>query len=185
MPSEKANGAQVAVLGELHELTDITDAGNYLFYINLSALVLGDVLELFKNLKNRSSGTLKRISLGTFSLNNTKHAPVIRDVPDSVLYQVTYELNQVVGTFTSSGSAGTISVRDNVTGQTSGATGVLEFTDSESTPTELRIRVTSPLTPFQDTEVIEKDGATSNTITLTDATPAQSYDWSVVDVLGT
>lgn len=184
MASNKAEGAQVAVIGTTHELTDITDDANYLSYIDLSEIVLGDIVLLHVNLKNRATGTIRRLWSATFGFNNTNNAPLVASYPVSAVEQVTYELNQVVGTMTADANSGTISVGDAVTGQSSGATGVLEFTDDEDLGRELRVRVTSDGTAFTDGETIEKDGATSNTIDLLDATPAQSFNWAVPDPLG-
>ncbi len=178
MPSRTSQGTQTAVLGETHEISAEISAANFVPYIDLAAMVLGDWVQLSVEYLNRSTGgTLRKAQLGNY--HNTQELPVVYPPPLSVIESAKYYIRQRTGTMTITSMTGTVAVGDTVTGATSTATGVVEWMDSAGTPTEIRIRVTSDGTAFQDAENAEVDG--SNYLVLNDATPAQAFPWSVVD----
>lgn len=97
MPSQKASGTQAATAGGTEDtLATITDAGNYVLYVNMENMVLGDILELRVKLKVISTSTTDEIFLGTYA--HVQEQLVAASIPVSVVEEAVFTLTQTAGT---------------------------------------------------------------------------------------
>ncbi len=65
MPTEKAAGAQTATVTTEHELTSITDAGNYMLIVDCTNMVLGDRVVLRLKGDSRAAEILLVLGAGS------------------------------------------------------------------------------------------------------------------------
>lgn len=172
-----ATGTQTATLGTTHSLTTITTAGAYVLKVNVNT-GLGDVLAVEGWTKTLTGSTSKLAFRRYFS--DAQMEPNYQTDPLEIDHELIYKIRQDVGTMTITSMTGTVTEGSTVTGGTSGATGVVEWMDNPTTPTEIRMRVTSDGTAFQDAEQAQVDG--SNYLTLNDATPAVQYEWTSTEL---
>jgi hypothetical protein len=96
MPSNKAEGSQVATVTTEHSLATVTDAGNYLLLVDTNVLALGDELILRVKLKVRSTGTTRLAFQATYK--NVVGEPIIQSIPVSVVEEAVFTLEQATGT---------------------------------------------------------------------------------------
>ncbi len=101
MPTEKAAGAQTATVTTEHELTSITDAGNYMLIVDCTNMVLGDRVVLRLKGDSRAAETGSEITIYSTAFTDAqgeeqmKHSPVIPCVASA---QVVFTLDQSHGT---------------------------------------------------------------------------------------
>lgn len=96
MATENTSGSQTAVISTLHTLATITDAGTYVFGVDLSNMANGDIVELFVNVKLRSGSTSTNAYKATFA--NVQGQPVQFSVPVLVPHEIICQLRQTAGT---------------------------------------------------------------------------------------
>lgn len=96
MATSKASGTQVATVTTEHTLQTITDAGTYVLYVDTSAMVLGDTLELRAKTKVTSGGTTREFLVATYA--NPQGQPVKASIPVASINEVVFTLKQTEGT---------------------------------------------------------------------------------------
>ena len=96
MPSNKNEGSQVATVTTEHTLATVTDAGNYLFYVDTNVLALGDELILRVKVKVRSTGTTRLAFQAAYK--NVVGEPIIQSIPVSIVNEAVFTLEQATGT---------------------------------------------------------------------------------------
>lgn len=91
-----ASGTVLPVLNTVATLATVSAAGVYVLTADLSALVLGDVLELRVSNKVLSTSTAARAITGVYA--HSQGEPVVFSVPVPVAFGATFSLVQTSGT---------------------------------------------------------------------------------------
>ena len=95
MPSAKTQGTQTTTVPTEHTLATITDAGNYLLYVDLNAMAKGDEVEIRAKIKVLTGGTTRQVFIGHYVGAQTNL--VAASIPVSVAFEVIFTLNQTAG----------------------------------------------------------------------------------------
>ena len=96
MPTNASEGSQTATVTTEHTLSTETTAGNYVLYVDVSNLALGDILELRVKLKPRSTGTTRELFLGSYA--HVQEQLIVASIPVSVVNEAVFTLLQATGT---------------------------------------------------------------------------------------
>lgn len=175
------SGTQTATLaaGTEHTLHTDADAKVFVLLVDTKNMADGDEVILRAKMKVLTGSTLAVVYFATYAHVQTDIVKASIPVP-SPGFQMDYTLQQIAGTFAIDTIVGTISSGDAVTGQTSGAKGIVfPLGGGNVSGTSVVIRWVSGT--FNGAETVEKDGATSNTFNTT-AVTGRPFEWSVVSI---
>jgi len=92
----EASGTQTAVIGTEHSLATVADAKISKLFVDVSALALGDELELRVKVAAASGGTRRQVSFGVYQ--NVQEDGIIVTEPFAAPYGAEYTLKQTAGT---------------------------------------------------------------------------------------
>ncbi len=96
MPTSESEGSQTAVISTEHTLDTITTAGSFVLTVDMSNLVLGDILTLRVKLKVRSTGTTRQAYTANYA--NAQAELVAISIPIPSISECIFTLEQTAGT---------------------------------------------------------------------------------------
>src|SRR3990167_3643988 len=96
MALTKASGTQTAVITTEHSLDTDADAGIYVFSVNTTNMVLGDIVELRMKTKVLTGDTAEQVYIAHFS--NIPECVIVQSPPVVSMFSLEVTLKQVAGT---------------------------------------------------------------------------------------
>ena len=96
MATSEASGAQAATVTTEHTLATISTDGTFVLYVDTSAMVLIDELELRVKVKVKSDGTTREFLIATYA--HVQGQPVKASIPVASINECVFTLKQTAGT---------------------------------------------------------------------------------------